>query len=143
MREVIERGCLAGQLPGTSARQWGDERPQLNTPGGHRHCCQSNPWISYRQGPIRTNVIPEEEAIPSRVLRLFRQLGQQAWFTVVAEIRSIDCKKHLLAPCYSSPDATQVRPSCFQHTMARSHSSHNSLAFSSRMLTTSRATPAI
>jgi len=77
--ELVEAHCRLGHVPGASAGQRGDERPQLHALGGNGRGGERHPRIDHVDVAFAAHhVIPDEGTVPTGVLRDLRQLGDDS-----------------------------------------------------------------
>src|SRR5690606_24398565 len=98
MRKVVERRRLSREGPRTAAGEGCDHRADPNATRCHGDCGQRDPWVDERRVVIRPDVIPGEEAVPSRRLGGDRKIHQCLDVREGAKVRDIEGEFHRDAP---------------------------------------------
>jgi hypothetical protein len=93
-REVIQRDRLAGDLPGSSTRERGDERADPQSGGSLRNGREGDPGVGDRGRPVPVHVVPDEEAVPSGLLGVARELGEEERVAERAEVGEVESVPH-------------------------------------------------
>src|SRR5258708_3535594 len=96
---MVERNTFSGNFPGTTARQGGDDRADLDAYGSQSYGSQQYPDVCNWHSPRRAwniigDMVPEKETIPASFLSFVRQFGHQTRIGIEAKIGDIDGIMH-------------------------------------------------
>src|SRR5439155_24865532 len=106
--QVVKRHRLPSDLVRAAARQRRDHRAESNALGRAGNRRARDPCVRQRDGPLVSDVVPREEAVPPGRLGAHRQLHQEVDVAERGERRHINAPLHfrittkLSAWCWSS-----------------------------------------
>ena len=73
--EPVERRCFPGDLDRPTSCERGDQRAEPDSLGGAGHRCQRDPRVGHVDHWLHVaQVVPDEDSVPARLLRLGGQL---------------------------------------------------------------------
>jgi hypothetical protein len=96
---VVEADGFAREFPRAAARQGRDEGPDAEAFGARRDGRQCDPGVDVGTVDAVPEVVPEEEAVPSRVLGCDRQVDENGGIAEGAERGQEDAVLHLNRTC--------------------------------------------
>src|SRR6266478_435847 len=95
---MIQCYRLPGEFPRITPVQRGYQRSNAYTPGCQRDSGERDPRIRNRIQRSRLDVVPHEASVPCGILRLSRQVGEQARIAVRVKCWEADTEAHTVLP---------------------------------------------